>query len=382
MSLASLTATEAIARLGTFDAIIDARSPAEHADDRLPGAVNWPVLDDDERASVGTEYVQVSPFDARKRGAALVARRVAGIVERHVADKPRDWQPLVYCWRGGQRSGTLAWFLGQIGFRVHVLQGGYKAFRAEVREQLRTLPQRFDYTVVAGRTGSGKTRLLHALREEGAQVLDLEGLARHRGSVLGGLPEEPPGRSRGSSLPSGDDVSRSDASWGRYQPQPTQKAFETAVWHALQGFDPARPVFVESESRKIGALAVPEALLARMRDDGRVVRLEMPDAARVELLLEEYGFFAERTERFCAHLDTLVELRGKESVAQWKALARDGRWAEVLDALMREHYDPLYLRSMQRNFAGLQQAQELRVADGRAATLREAARWLAAGPKQ
>jgi tRNA 2-selenouridine synthase len=349
MSLAVVSAADAIARLSAFDTIIDARSPAEFADDHLPDAVNWPVLDDDERRAVGTEYKQVSAFDARKHGAAMVARRVAEIVERHVADKPREWQPLVYCWRGGQRSGTLAWFLGQIGFRVHALQGGYKAFREQVREQLKVLPPRLDFTVIAGRTGSGKTRLLQALADEGAQVLDLEGLARHRGSVLGGL---------------------------EHESQPTQKAFDTAVWHALQRLDAARPVFVESESRKIGALAVPDALLARMRQYSRVVMVEMPDAARVQLLLEEYGFFATQLERFCAHLDTLVELRGKERVAHWQSLARSGCWAEVFEALMREHYDPLYLRSMQRNFAGIAQARHLAVADGSERSMRTAAREL------
>jgi tRNA 2-selenouridine synthase len=349
MSLAVVSAAEAIGKLAAFDTLIDARSPAEYADDHLPGAINWPVLDDDERRTVGTEYKQVSAFDARKHGAAKVARRVAEIVERHVADKPREWQPLVYCWRGGQRSGTLAWFLSQIGFRVHVLQGGYKAFREQVRAQLKSLPAQFDFTVIAGRTGSGKTRLLQALADQGAQVLDLEGLARHRGSVLGGL---------------------------EHEPQPTQKAFDTAVWHALQRFDAARPVFVESESRKIGALAVPDALLERMRQESRVVMVEMPDDARVQLLLEEYGFYERQRERFCGHLDTLVELRGKERVAQWKALAHAGRWAEVFAALMREHYDPLYLRSMQRNFAGAARARPLAIADGSERSMRAAAREL------
>jgi tRNA 2-selenouridine synthase len=353
MSLSVVTAVEACSRLRAFDTVIDARSPAEFADDHLPGAVNWPVLDNDERRVVGTEYKQVSAFDARKHGAAIVARRVAEIVERHVADKPREWQPLVYCWRGGQRSGTLAWFLGQIGFRTQVLQGGYKAFREQVRGQLEALPQRFDFTVVAGRTGSGKTRLLQALTLQGAQVLDLEALACHRGSVLGGL---------------------------EHDPQPTQKAFDTAVWHALHSFDPARPVFVESESRKIGALAVPEALLSRMRADSSVVMVEMPDAARVQLLLEEYGFFAQQLERFCGHLDTLLELRGKETVARWKAWAGAGRWAEVFEQMMREHYDPLYKRSMQRNFAGVANARQLALPDGQAASMRNAARQLLQAP--
>ncbi len=339
-------------RLTSFHAVIDARSPAEFTDDHLPGAVNWPVLDDDERREVGTEHKQVSPFDAKKIGAAMVATRIGDLLQAHVQDKPRDWLPLVYCWRGGKRSGTLAWFLDQIGFRTTLVQGGYKAFREQVREQLETLPLTFAYVVIAGRTGSGKTRLLQALSEVGAQVLDLEGLAKHRGSVLGGLPHEP---------------------------QPTQKAFETQVWTALSAFDPSRPVYVESESRKIGQRQVPTALLERMRSSGRVVMVSMPDAARIQLLVEEYGFFSEQLERFCGHLDTLVELRGRATVAQWQALAREGRWAEVFGALMREHYDPLYLKSIGRNYAGVVQAQAVALRDGGATALREAAAALRAG---
>jgi tRNA 2-selenouridine synthase len=355
LSLKAITAEDLTSTLGAFDTIIDARSPAEFADDHLPGAVNWPVLDNDERREVGTTDKQISPFDARKTGAALVARRIADLLEREVHGKPREWQPLVYCWRGGKRSGTLAWFLDQIGFRTQVLQGGYKAFREQVRAQLETLPQRFDFTVIAGRTGSGKTRLLQTLVEQGAQVLDLEALACHRGSVLGGL---------------------------EHDPQPTQKAFDTAVWHALHTFDPARPVFVESESRKIGALAVPQMLLSRMRADSRVVMVEMPDAARVQLLLEEYGFFAQQVERFCGHLGTLTELRGKETIARWQAMARAAQWPQVFAELMQQHYDPLYLRSMSRNFARTNAPHAVTLADGSADALRAAAAHLLASNVQ
>ena len=346
MGLVLLPAVEAIQRLRSFDTLIDARSPTEFAEDHLPGAENWPVLDDDERHVVGTAYAKVSAFDARKSGAALIARRIGDLLEARAQDKPHGWRPLVYCWRGGKRSGTLAWFLDQIGFRTTVLQGGYKAFREQVREQLASLPQRFNYVVIAGKTGSGKTRLLQALAQAGAQVLDLEGLARHRGSVLGGLPHEA---------------------------QPTQKAFDTQLWHQLMGFDTSRPVVVESESRKIGQLQVPAALLDRMRATGRVIMVTMPDAARVQLLVDEYGFFAQQPERFCAHLDTLIDLRGRDMVAQWQALAREGRWAEVFADLMQRHYDPLYLKSMQRNFSGLADAHELPLPDGGDEAMREAA---------
>jgi tRNA 2-selenouridine synthase len=337
MSLETLDAAAFTADPTRFDAVIDARSPAEYAEDRLPGAVNWPTLDDEERRRVGTLYVQTSALQARKLGAALAARRIAGHLEAHLGDKPRSWRPLVYCWRGGQRSGTLAWFLSEIGFRATRLQGGYKAFRALVRQQLDTLPAALALIVVTGRTGSGKTRLLQRLAAHGEQVLDLEALACHRGSVLGALPGTP---------------------------QPSQKRFDTLVWQALQALDPARPVYVESESARIGTLRVPEALLARMRGHACCVRLEMPDDARVALLLQDYAFLARDPEGLCRMLDPLVELQGRARVEAWQALARAGRWAELFAALMAEHYDPLYERSMQRNFATLADARTIALGDG------------------
>lgn len=342
MSLRPVTAEEYLAEPTRFDAVLDARSPSEYAEDFLPGALNWPVLDDDERRIVGTLYKQVSALEARKVGAAMVGRRIAGHLEAWMAGKPREWQPLVYCWRGGQRSGSLAWFLSQIGFRTGQLQGGYKAFRAIVRAQLGELPAPLDLVVLAGRTGSGKTRLLQRLAAAGAQVLDLEDLASHRGSVLGGLP-------------------------GR--PQPTQKHFDTLVWQALRGFDPTRPVYLESESARIGQLRVPEALLRRMREQARTVRIEMPQAGRVALLLEDYAFFAGDVDGFCRLLDGLVELQGRERVESWQALAHAGRWAELFARLMAEHYDPLYDRSMRRHFETLALAPALALPDGGPAAL-------------
>jgi tRNA 2-selenouridine synthase len=346
VALIRVSAAEAIADLGRFDALIDARSPAEFAEDRLPGAVNWPSLDDDERAAIGTEYKQVSAFEAKKRGAALVARNVAGHVERHVLDKPREWTPLVYCWRGGKRSGALATVLEQIGFRVHLLEGGYRDFRRAVVAALETMPERLSWRVVCGPTGSGKSRLLDALAAEGAQVLDLERLANHRGSVLGLVP--------GSV-------------------QPSQKAFDTQLWDALRRLDPSRPVFVESESKKIGDLRVPESLIRRMRASP-CLWLELPLDARVELLMTDYDFFVADVDAFCARLDALRALRGNAVVEAWQEAARAGRAAEVVRDLLVAHYDPFYLESMRRNFTGLGSPTATLQWDGRAASLREAAR--------
>jgi len=346
VSLVAVSAAEAAAGGGRFDAVIDVRSPAEFAEDHLPGAVNWPVLDDEQRRSVGTLYKQVSPLRARKVGAAMVARNIADHLDRWLVDIPREWRPLVYCWRGGQRSGSLAWFLGQIGFRTAQLQGGYKAFRALVRSDLQALPQRFDYRVLCGRTGSGKTRLLHALAEQGAQTLDLEGLAGHRGSVLGAVPGSP---------------------------QPSQKRFDTSCWQALRHLDAAQPVFVEGESRKIGVLRVPESLIAQLREHGQCVRVELDDAARLQLLLQEYGHYAGDAEGFCRQLEGLVELRGRDTVAAWQQMARLGQWAEVFAALMQQHYDPLYERSFRSSYRQLPQATVVMLQDGDAGTLQQAA---------
>jgi tRNA 2-selenouridine synthase len=323
MSVVAVDAAQALPRLDTFSAIIDARSESEHAEDRIPGAVNWPSLNDVERALVGTEYKQVSPFAARKRGAAIVARNIAAHIERHAIELPRDWSPLVYCWRGGQRSGALATVLGQIGFRVHLLEGGYREYRRAVMAALETLPDRFDLRVVCGPTGAGKSRLLQVLRAQGAQVLDLEALANHRGSVLGLVPGSP---------------------------QPTQKAFDSRVWDALRRFDAERPVYVESESKKVGDLRVAEALVERMRS-APCLWLELALERRVDLLMEDYDFFVKDTAAFCERLDALRVLRGHEVVNAWQEAARAGRPVEVVRDLLVTHYDPIYLQSMRRNFA-------------------------------
>ena len=341
MALLTISAPQALRRFAEFHSVIDARSESEFAEDRLPGALNWPSLTDEQRKLVGTEYKQDSPFVAKKRGAALVARNIAAHIEREVMDKPRDWVPLVYCWRGGKRSGSLALVLDQIGFKVHLLEGGYREYRRAVIQALAELPQALQYRVVCGTTGSGKSRLLQVLRERGAQVLDLEALANHRGSVLGLVPGSP---------------------------QPGQKQFESRVWNALRQFDPARTVWIESESKKVGELRVPQALVERMRASP-CVQLELPIEARVALLMQDYHFFVEDVAAFCERLDALRALRGNEVVNGWQDAARSGRIEGVVRDLLVAHYDPIYLQSMQRNFSGFSQATMLQAPDGDPATL-------------
>lgn len=331
MSLTTITAEEALRRLDEFDTVIDARSEDEYAEDHLPNAVNWPTLNNEERKLVGTMYKQVNAFEASKRGAAMAARNIASHIEREVLDKPKGWKPLAYCWRGGKRSGSLSLVLSQIGFRITLLEGGYKAFRQALLEDIPRLAPKFDWRVICGTTGSGKTRLLQALEKSGAQVLDLEALANHRSSVLGAIPGVP---------------------------QPSQKHFDTRIWDALRRLDPARPVFVESESKKVGNVAVPAALIEAMRA-GQCLNLLLPDEQRVALLLEDYDFFVRDSEAFCERLDALTQLRGKQVVEDWKAQVRAGQIEPVVRDLLLSHYDPVYLQSMQRNFKQYAQAQTI-----------------------
>jgi tRNA 2-selenouridine synthase len=350
MPVRTLNATEALARLADFDTLIDARTEDEYALDHLPGAVNWPTLDNQQRIDIGTMYKQVNPFEAKKRGAALSARNIAAHIEREVIDKPKGWKPLVYCWRGGNRSGALATILGAIGFQVTLIEGGYKSSRAALVQALPALAQRLSYRVVCGPTGSGKTRLLQTLGAQGAQVLDLEALANHRSSVLGHIPGVP---------------------------QPSQKRFDSLVWDALRGFDPARVVYVESESKKVGNVRVPEALMDAMRASP-CVDLQLNDEERVALLLEDYDFFVKDPEAFCARLGALTELRGKAVVAGWTDKVREGRTPEVVLELLTGHYDPMYAQSISRNFTQFAQAQSWVLSDRSPASLASAARALMA----
>jgi len=332
--------------LSGFDSIVDARTPSEYAEDHIPGAVSAPVLGDAERAEVGTMYKQVSPFEAKKVGASLVSRNVSHHIERLFRDKDRAWRPLVYCWRGGKRSGAMAHILREVGWDAHTLEGGYKAYRRWVVQQLEQIPEQLRFEIVHGPTGSGKSRFLAALRAAGAQVLDLEALAAHRGSVLGGLPG---------------------------QPQPSQKMFESTLLKELISFQSEKPVFVEAESKKIGELQVPGALMQRMRASP-CVALDTPLETRVELLLEEYRHFLGDRAALEAQLDCLVALHGKEKIGAWKELARGGEWRGFVARLLAEHYDPAYRRSSSRNFPGLATARPLRIAGADEAAFRQAAR--------
>lgn len=311
----------------------------------MPGAINCPVLDDDERARVGTIYKQQGAFEARRIGGALAAQNIARHVQTTFAEQPREWIPLIYCWRGGQRSRAFAHVLREIGWRAEQLEGGYRAWRRRVVDDLERLPAEFHFQVICGRTGCGKSRLLRELTDIGAQVLDLEDLARHRGSVLGDLPDDP---------------------------QPAQKLFESSIWQRLRHFDRSQPVFVEAESKRIGVLHVPDALIGRMRE-ASTVRLEASVATRTELLIGEYQHLIEDTPRLTARLECLRELHSSTTLARWQSMIDGADWKRFVATLLEEHYDQAYDRSMFRNYASHVDAPMVELAGTDASSVRTAA---------
>ena len=335
-----------------FDAVVDARSPAEFAIDHIPGAINCPVLDDEERRIVGTLYRQQGAFEARRVGGAMVAANLARHLRERFADQPAGWKPLVYCWRGGMRSGSMVTWLRLVGWDAQQLAGGYKSWRRHVIDLIDALAPALDLRVICGATGSAKTRVLHALAQQGAQVLDLETLACHKGSLLG----EWPGR-----------------------PQPSQTAFETQIAAALEAVDPARPLYVEGESRRIGRLNVPVALVERMRG-AACIEVQAAFAARLDYLLRDYAYLGERPDWLAGQLALLKDLHGKETVAAWQSMARRGDLAPLFGALATRHYDPAYARSQRSHFRRWDQRQVLATDDLSAQGIAAVARAAAALP--
>ena len=324
------------------DTVIDVRSPAEYAEDHIPGAINLPVLDNDERAEVGTMYKQVSTFRARKIGAAKVFRNASRHIETELADKEGGWRPLVYCWRGGQRSGSFAWMLKEIGWRSEVIGGGYRTFRRLVVKALYDDPLPMSVVRLGGYTGTAKTELLPLIKAAGVQVIDLEGLARHRGSLLGAWPE----------------------------PQPSQKAFETQLAVDLTRLDPSRPVLVEAESSKIGQLTLPPSLWAAMKD-APVIELSAPMPARAAYLARVYEDILADGEKLRGKLSPLRRVRGAATLAAWDALIDGGDKEALCQALAEDHYDPAYHRAQK----GRPEVPvtDLALEDLSAATLKQAA---------
>ena len=352
MSLQALEQVSLPVDFSAFSEIVDVRSPGEFAEDHLPGAINLPALDDAQRCEVGTLY-KASPFDARRLGAAMISGNIARYLENELRNRTKDWAPLVYCWRGGMRSGSVAVVLRSIGWRARILDGGYKAWRGYVREDLSRLvgSPELRLHILAGLTGSAKTRLLHAIEAAGTQVLDLEGLANHRGSLLGTV-----------------------------GPQPGQKRFETLLHERLSALDLTKPVFAEAESNRIGTVHIPGALWKRL-GRGRVFEILLPREERAAYLLEDYQHFPDDPQRFHTLVNGLRRLRGNELVDQWQQLITDGQWTDFVRSILQNHYDLVYRRPGSTDCVYRKPERQIELPDAQAASIAEAARELIAASK-
>jgi tRNA 2-selenouridine synthase len=313
---------QVLAQLPQYDDIIDVRAPSEFALDHLPGAINLPVLDDDQRHLVGLTHKEQGAFAGSRLGAPMVAANIAHWLQTTFADKSRLWRPLVYCWRGGQRSGAMATILARVGWKTEVLEGGYREYRRYVCDYFEQSLTHYRFIILAGRTGTAKSGVLAHLASLGQQVLDLEGLANHKGSVLGQVP--------GSE-------------------QPSQKRFESLLWQQLTSFDPNRPVFVESESKKVGRVHVPDQLMLAMRQS-EVITVNASVDWRVQYLLRDYHYFTQDDAWLFQQLDCLVGLHSLQTINEWKGLASNKNWAQFVGTLLTEHYDPAYDKAIKRNF--------------------------------
>lgn len=294
--------------------IIDVRSPLEFAEDHLPGAFNVPLLENHEREEVGTIYKQVGSQAARLRGLELTSSRFGEMVRR-IVEQAGERPILLYCWRGGLRSQSMALLLDQCGYRAYRLAGGYKAFRGIVNGFFEMFTPLAPLLVLHGMTGSGKTEFIQSLSPDRWAVIDLEGLARHRGSAFGSL-------GMGA--------------------QPPQKRFDTLLWDAFRCAPPGRPIVLEGESKRIGQITLPGNLYEVMADSIKIW-CETTSATRVARLGREYALEDYRQPMG----DALLRIRKRLGEARYLELQELlDRWdVEQLAAkLMEYYYDKLYYR--------------------------------------
>lgn len=316
-----------------IDEIIDVRSPAEFTEDHIPGALNLPVFSNEERAEIGTIYKQESPFLARRKGAAIVSHNIASHIQEHLRDRPEKWRPLIHCWRGGQRSRAFAHICAEIGWACFLLEGGYKTYRGQVLDGLRATPSGLKIIIISGKTGVGKTHLLQAIDKQGGQVIDLESLACHKGSLLGADPA---------------------------QNQPTQRYFESHLYDKMRRFDHTKPVFIEAESSRVGDIAIPKELWHKMRA-APMIELEASLETRLDLLKADYPHLLDR-EASDLHklIDGMTKRYGKETTTNWRTDLQMGNFDNFIYQILADHYDPSYERTSGRHERTLIGTVELR----------------------
>ena len=305
----------------TFDTIIDVRSPLEYEEDHIIGSIICPVLDDQERIIVGTIYKKESTFKAKIIGSSLTARNIAKHIEEKFINQQGSWQPLVYCWRGGQRSKAFSIILSEVGWRTCQLEGGYKKYRNEVINFLNRIGSKLKIILISGKTGSAKTKILQNIKLQGGQILDLENLANHKGSLLGKIPG---------------------------LKQPSQKLFESKLYHQIKQLDLRKNVYIEAESSKIGNIHIPKTIWAKMIISPRI-EIEADLELRSSFLLKDYRYMCENPELIKPIIYGLKNRLSKKLINDWLELITKKLWLDLTKSFLENHYDPSYSSNTIKN---------------------------------
>jgi len=305
----------------TFDTIIDVRSPLEYEEDHIIGSINCPVLNDQERIIVGTIYKKESTFKAKIIGSSLTARNIAKHIEEKFINQQGSWQPLVYCWRGGQRSKAFSIILSEVGWRTCQLEGGYKKYRNEVINFLNRIGSKLKIILISGKTGSAKTKILQNIKLQGGQILDLENLANHKGSLLGKIPG---------------------------LKQPSQKLFESKLYHQIKQLDLRKNVYIEAESSKIGNIHIPKTIWAKMIVSPRI-EIEADLELRSSFLLKDYRYMCENPELIKPIIYGLKNRLSKKLINDWLELITKKLWLDLTKSFLENHYDPSYSSNTIKN---------------------------------
>lgn len=292
---------------------IDVRSPSEFEDDTIPGAINIPLFNDEERKAVGTTYVQVNKVEAKKLGVRLLSPKLPDMLDQVLEIKRNHNSLVAFCARGGYRSGFFCSAFSSIGIPIFQLDGGYKGYRKEVIDSLPNLNDKVTYIVLSGNTGVGKTDILHNLRSMGCSVLDLEGAANHRGSIFG-------------SIGIGECNS--------------QKKFETNIYDQLMKAKD-NYIFVEAESIKIGKVSIPKYISEKMKN-GIQIFVESDIEHRIKSLKKDYILNDDWKNESIKAMDYLINYISKDKINMLKQEVMNGNFDFVAEELMEKYYDPMY----------------------------------------
>ena len=304
-----------------FDTIIDVRSPLEFAEDHIVGAINCPVLSDLERQKVGTIYKKESSFKAKIIGSSLAAKNIAFHIQNNFIEKKGSWQPLIYCWRGGQRSKAFSIVLSEVGWRTNQLKGGYKEYRNQVINFLENIGPKLKITLISGKTGSAKTKILKSIENEGGQILDLEGLANHKGSLLGKIPD---------------------------LIQPSQKFFESLIFNKIQNLNLKDKIYIEAESSKIGNIHIPKSIWKKMIKSPRI-EISANIELRAKFLVSDYDYMCNDPTLINPIIKGLKNRLSKELFDEWTNLIDRKKWFDLTKSFLENHYDPSYSSNTIKN---------------------------------